>query len=220
MLYFSHFWDTRSDTIHKKLRITLVMFALKFLGIISGVFLLSGCITNVLTGATLLYDRHSIYNQLTDYELSAKLQRELYIDRTFSPSICPPCSVEIAVLNADVLLVGHVPTKEMRQLAFERAKLVPGYRSLYNQITISQESSNSIVDSWITSNIRSQVFADSSIDPKVFKIVTVDGVVYIMGDILEEQADRLVELVRNTAQVKRVVKLFHALVEHEKYKPQ
>lgn len=192
---------------------------LRLFAIISAL-LLSGCISDIWTGASLLYDRHSIYNQLSDYELSAKLQRALYTDRTFSPSTCPNCSLEIAVLNADILLVGHVPTKEMRQLAVERAQLVPGYRSLYNQITVTQEGSNSLADSWITSNIRSQIFADSSIDPKVFKIVTVDGVVYIMGDILEEQADRLVELVRNTAQVKRVVKLFHALVEHEKYKPQ
>ena len=63
-------------------------------------------------------------------------------------------------------------------------------------------------DSLITAKIRSQIVADSEINPRAFKVVTSDGVVYLMGDVIPTQADWVVEIARNTAGVLTVVKLF------------
>lgn len=171
-----------------------------------GCSLLTGCLGGVWTGATLVYDRHNVYKKLDDYELSAEAHRALYGDRVFKDE---GCAIDLAVFNGDILLAGHVPTLELRQTALNRiSALSPGYRRLFNQMDISKQPSNTLQDSWITAKIRSQIFADSAIDPNVFKVITSDRIVYLMGDVRPAQAALVIDIARNTAGVERVVKLF------------
>ncbi len=68
---------------------------------------------------------------------------------------------------------------------------------------------NTVQDAWITAKIRSQVVADASIEPRQFKVVTADRIVYLMGDVMPEQGARVIHVARYTEGVRRVVKLFN-----------
>lgn len=175
--------------------------------------LLSACLDTVWTGATLVYDRHNVYNSLSDCKLAVKAGHLLAQDKTFEQ---PGCLLDLSVFHGDILLAGHVSTSELRQEAVARLKSLSGYRALYNQIAVvDQEKSSGFKDSWITAKIRSGIFADSTIAPKDFKIVTVDGIVYIMGEVREVQAQRVIDIARKTNGVLRVVKLLHILTENK-----
>lgn len=169
---------------------------------------LSGCIGTVWTGASLVYDRHAVYNSLSDYKLAAAAGHLLSLDKTLTQA---PCFFDIAVFNGDILLLGHLPTEALRKSAVARLDTLSGYRALYNQITVSEEKNNGMVDSWITTKIRSRIFADSTIAPKDFKVVTFDAIVYLMGDVRENQAVLVIEIARSTDRVRRVVNLLHVL---------
>lgn len=183
----------------------------RFILITALALLLTACLNTVWTGATLVYDRHTVYNDLTDYKLALKAGHLLAADKTFEQ---PGCILDLAVFKGDILLAGHVTTPELRQLAVERLNPLSGYRSLYNQVAVVPlEKSAGFADCWITAKIRSRIFADSSIAPKDFKIVTVDGIVYLMGETQEEQAQRVIDIARKTNNVRRVVKLLHILTE-------
>jgi osmotically-inducible protein OsmY len=171
--------------------------------------LLAGCVDTVWTGATLVYDRHSVYSSLNDCKLAMKGGHSLSRDKSFTP---PASVLDLAVFHGDILLAGRVPTEELRQLATDRVKDLSGYRAIYNQIEVTDDQTSSFADSWITTKIRSRIFADSSIAPKDFKIVTVNGLVYLMGDVGEAQAERVVAIARDTDRVRRVVSLLHVLV--------
>ncbi|ASQ44597.1 BON domain-containing protein [Legionella clemsonensis] len=167
--------------------------------------LLSGCLSNVWTGAMLVYDRHNVYKKVSDYTLSANVHHELFgPDRLLEQK---GCAIDVAVFNGDILLAGHVPTLELREAAIARVSKVTGYRRLFNQIDIANVGRGSVQDSWITAKIRSRIFADSSIDPNAFKVVTSDRIVYLMGDVTPEQAERVITIARTTRGVVRVVKL-------------
>ncbi|MBA3536734.1 MAG: BON domain-containing protein [Tatlockia sp.] len=170
-----------------------------------GCLLLTGCVSNLITGATLIYDRHNVYKKLSDVQLAAKASHALFHDHVFKRN---DCSVDLAVFNGDILLAGHVPTTELRQEAKQRILALNGYRRLFNQIDLSGQSANTVEDSWITAKIRSRIFADSEIDPHVFKVITSDRIVYLMGDVRPQQAAKVVDIARNTENVARVVKLF------------
>lgn len=172
--------------------------------ILSSLFL-TGCITNVWTGVTLVYDRHNIYKKLGDFKLAADAKHALFKDESLK---CPECSIDVAVFKGDVLLSGHVPTAELRQEARARVAEVPGYRRIFNQLAINQLTDTTIRDNWITTKIRSGIFADSEIDPHSFKVVTSDQIVYLMGDVIPKEADRVIKIASRCAGVKRVVKLF------------
>ncbi|MDP3562116.1 MAG: BON domain-containing protein [Legionellaceae bacterium] len=178
---------------------------LKVSGVVLISFILTGCISNIWTGASLVYDRHNIYLKLNDFQLAAKISRSLYRDKLLKRD---DCSIEIAVFNLDVLMVGHVPTDALRREADSRIKAVAGYRRFFNQLALSNTQEDPLLDSWITTKIRGDILADSSIDPHHFKIVTADQIVYLMGDVIPEQAKQVILYARQCQGVKRVVKLF------------
>ncbi|WP_058476284.1 BON domain-containing protein [Legionella steigerwaltii] len=165
---------------------------------------LSGCMGSLWTGASMVYDRHDVYKKLDDYKLFLKVNNAITVDNTFKNN---NCVIDIAIFNGDVLLAGHVPTPELQAELQRRLATVKGYRRLFNQVRVSVSASNSMQDSWITAKIRSQIFADGSIDPNAFKVVTSDRVVYLMGDVHQEQAEKVINMARQTSDVARVVKI-------------
>lgn len=166
---------------------------------------LSSCVSSLWTGANLIYDRHGIYNKATDFQLQANASRALYHDKLFKRK---DVALELAVFHRDVLLVGRVPTQALRQEALRRMTVLSNKRRLFNQIEVTHRLGNPIEDSFITTQVRARILADSDIDPNAFKVVTFDQLVYLMGDVLPDQAKKVVAIARSCAGVKRVVVLF------------
>ena len=178
---------------------------LKILIVTLSCILLSSCIGSIWTGAGLIYDRHSALHKFNDIELHTLTNRALYEDDLFQ---CPTCHIELAVFNGDVLLAGHVESVEMRDEAYKRVeKAALHYRRLFKFISTKPYRTHLARDSWITAKIRSQIIADSEINPRTFKIVTADQVVYLMGDVMADQANWVIDIAKNTSGVLRVVKL-------------
>ncbi len=175
------------------------------LALILLIICLSGCVSEIWTGASLVYDRHHVYKKLSDFQLQADANRLLFHDTFFKK---PNIYLEIATFNGDILIVGQVPTLSIRELALKRLSTLKNYRRLFNQIAIGNGTINEIEDSWITTKLRGQIFANSQIDPNQFKIVTFDRIVYLMGDVNPEQAHFVIQKARECVGVKRVVKLF------------
>lgn len=182
--------------------------------ILVSVFLTS-CLGGVWTGASLVYDRHNVYKQLNDYEILVDITNALYVDKQLKS---PGCSLDIAVFNGDALIAGHVPTAELFDLVRSRLSTVRGYKRLYNEIKLNQSSSHTLEDSWITTKIRSQIFADASIDPKSFKVITSDRIVYLMGEVHPEQGKKVIYIASNMAGVVRVVTLLRYYTYESKAK--
>ena len=170
--------------------------------------ILSGCLGEVWTGATMVYDRHNVYKQMHDYHLMIEVTNALFTDKKFKTEGCGDgCSIDLAIFNGDVLLAGHVPSEDYLNEVNRRLSPIHDYKHLFNEIKVDTHPPSNSQDSWITTKIRSRMFADSSIDPKPFKIVTVDGIVYLMGDVKYDQAEKVVNIARQTDGVVRVVKL-------------
>ncbi|MGC1181853.1 MAG: BON domain-containing protein [Legionella sp.] len=157
----------------------------------------------------MVYDRHNVYKKLDDYHLYVKVNNALAIDPLFRN---PNCVLDIAVFNGDILIAGHLPTPAILAELRQRLNKVKGYRRLFNEVRLSNTPSNSLKDSWLTTKIRSQIFADSSIDPNAFKVITSDGVVYLMGDVRPKQAITVINIARHTHGVVHVVKMLKYLV--------
>ncbi|MCA0402397.1 MAG: BON domain-containing protein [Proteobacteria bacterium] len=179
-------------------------------------FSLTGCLGGVWTGASLVYDRHNVYKKANDYKLSMEVNTALFKDKSLKEA---GAFIDMAVFNGDLLLVGHVPELALREEIMRRISNISGFRRVFNQIDVADLPNNSMNDSWITTKIRSQIFADSTIDPNVFKVITSDNIVYLMGDVQPNQATKVIDIARNTEGVVRVVKLFKYYNLSEKAMP-
>ena len=164
----------------------------------------SGCVSPVLTGAGLIYDRHQVCIKMDDVSLGARAQRALFHDKTFK---CRACDLGVAIFHRDLLLVGNVPSRALQQEAYRRMQSLSNHRRLFLQLGVNTPPDDPVDDTWITTKIRGQMLADSSIDPHQFKIVTYNRIVYIMGEAIDSQAKEVISLARECAGVRRVVKL-------------
>ncbi|OYV54488.1 MAG: hypothetical protein B7X00_01300 [Legionella sp. 21-45-4] len=146
-----------------------------------------------------------MYKKIDDFQLETTVRRLLYHDKRLS---CATCLLDIAVFNGDLLIAGHVNTIALREEVYSRLTSSGlGYRRLFKRLSVDAAPANAVLDAWITTSINSQLVMDSEIDPHAFKILTSDQVVYLMGDVLPYQAERVVNLARNTDGVRYVVKL-------------
>lgn len=174
------------------------------LSLVTGTGMLSGCLGGVWTGVSLVYDRHNVYKKIDDYTLLMSAHHVLFDDKLLRQD---GCYLDLAVFNGDILLAGHLPSHKLRSLAEHRIENLSGYREFFRQIAIQDQSGHDMDDAWITTKIRTRIIADSAIDPNQFKVITVDGIVYIMGDVRPKQALRVIAIAREIKGVVRVVKL-------------
>ncbi|SRR5579883_3174379 len=171
--------------------------------------LLTGCVTGAgvaSSGAQAVYDRHSLQRKLNDRYICMQAYHKIFngSDQYKNDNI------SVATFHGEVLLTGEVSDKEKRDKLTEIVKTIPDVQTVYNKTTLSTPSSplTRVSDSWITTKLETQFLADNEVDPDLIKVVTENGVVYLMGIVPPEQAEEAAALAKDTAGVQDVVKLF------------
>lgn len=118
--------------------------------------------------------------------------------------------INVTSFNGIVLLSGEVPTPAQRVQAEQLALKVQKVRRVHNELTLGPNSSlgSRSKDTWITTKVKSKLFGDKKVSANQIKVVTEAGTVYLMGLVPHQEADAAVAVVRETDDVKRIVKLF------------
>lgn len=171
---------------------------------------LQGCLAGafVAGGATtggLITDPRSFSTIKDDEQNNFKVNRKLANDAVLASQ----AHVSAVSYNKVVLLTGQAYDEELRSRSEHYAKETPGVKRVFNEITLGIPTSafRRATDVGITSAVRAKMFADKELKSNNFKIVTENGVVFILGFATQKQADLAVTLVRKSAGVKKVVKL-------------
>lgn len=192
------------------------MLKRKLSTIVLSLLLQSGCISHVMTGANIIYDRHQIYKKSADITLAAKVGHVIKMNPALN---CPSNQCfEVAVFHGDVLVLGTVPSELEKSKVTESIQGFKNYRHLYNFIQIDPQFDyqQEWSDHWITTQIRTKVMANADIDPNPFKIVSHQHIVYILGDVLEDQESLILDICRNIPNVNKVVNLLQVYQLHKR----
>ncbi|MDI1299237.1 BON domain-containing protein [Methylotenera sp.] len=118
--------------------------------------------------------------------------------------------VNVTSYNRNVLLTGEVPVAESKSKAENLAKEITNVRSITNEITVGPKSTigSRSNDSYITSKVKAQFVTENKFPANYVKVVTENGVVYLLGIVTNKEAADAVEIARNTDGVTKVVKVF------------
>ncbi|GAB3475546.1 BON domain-containing protein [Azotobacter salinestris] len=118
--------------------------------------------------------------------------------------------IVVTTYNSVTLLAGQTPRTELKQLAEQAALSVPGVTRVHNEIQILSPTSllARSNDSLLTTKIKTQMLADNTIPGSKIKVITENGIVYLMGLITRQEANRAASLVQGISGVQKVVKLF------------
>jgi osmotically-inducible protein OsmY len=119
----------------------------------------------------------------------------------------------VVSFNGYVLLAGQVHSGALKSRATEIVRRVDGVRRIYNELEIASPSSGMTrsSDTWITAKVKSWLLGSGDIEGGRVKVVTENGVVYLMGLATREEADRISEKTAGISGVQRVVRLFEII---------
>lgn len=172
---------------------------------------LQGCIFVIgaaigAAAAAGVYDHRKVEYTMRDVKTSNAIVEKIRAN----PGMRDNCHIEVTVFNGIVLLSGQTPSDEWRQQAESYAQNTPNVDKVYNQLTIEGPTSSltRTSDSWITTKVRSLMLANQDLKSSSIKVVTENGVVYLMGIVSESQANIAVDIARQVSGVQKVVKIF------------
>lgn len=119
----------------------------------------------------------------------------------------------IVSYNGYVLLAGQVASEELKTRAANVVREIRGVRRIYNELEIAAPSSamTRTSDTWITTKVKSFLLGNPNTEGNRVKVVTENGVVYLMGLATREEATRISEQAADISGVQRVVQLFELL---------
>lgn len=115
--------------------------------------------------------------------------------------------------NGFVLLAGQVPSPELKTLAADEVREISGVRRIYNELEVGPAIGTlaRTQDTWITSKIKAWLLGNVDTPGIRTKVTTENGVVYLMGLVTEEEAQRVADIAADITGVKRVVQLFELI---------
>ncbi|MCC5884852.1 MAG: BON domain-containing protein [Gammaproteobacteria bacterium] len=119
-------------------------------------------------------------------------------------------NLSVSSHNGNVLLVGQVPSEAAKSKAEQEVLKLKKVRRVYNELEVAGPTSmlTRSGDAWVTSKVKSQLLASENVRGLNIKVVTENGVTYLMGLVTRQEAEEATEITRNVGGVTQVVRLF------------
>lgn len=159
----------------------------------------------IIGGASMVNDDRTLGKQIDDQSIEFIAQQRLSEQEGLNDTNLSTISI-----NGSVLMIGQVPTEELRTLAVKTVENIEGVMQVHNQIRIAHITSiaTQSKDTWLTAKIKSKLFSHDVLDATNIKVITENNEVFLMGLVAKKDADIAIDIVRNIKGVSRVFNVF------------
>lgn len=99
---------------------------------------------------------------------------------------------------------------DLKSLAEQAARRVQGVKRVHNELQVLAPSSPLArsTDALLTTRIKTAMLADNTVPGSQIKVVTENGIVYLLGLVTRAEANRATAVVQGVGGVQRIVRLF------------
>lgn len=200
---------------------TLMRLAERRFGRIScavlAIALLQGCAAAVVggaaTGVAVIHDRRSTGTILDDQTIELKALA-LVSERK---DLAEHSSIDVTSYNYVLLLTGRIETEMQRSSFAVDAGKISGVRRVVNELEIGPVLSlgQKANDSYLTAKVKTLLLNVKvpSFDPTRVKVVTSNGIVYLLGLVTKREAEAVVNETRMVGGVRKVVRVFEYITD-------
>lgn len=121
--------------------------------------------------------------------------------------------IVIVAYNGIVLIAGQVATDTLRQNASTVAQTLRRVRKVHNELSVGGPTSllARSNDGWLTTKVKSRLFATENVAATKIKVQTESGIVYLMGLVTRSHADNAVAAAQKVYGVHKIIKVFEYL---------
>jgi osmotically-inducible protein OsmY len=161
------------------------------------------------TGGAVAYSRRSAGTFFDDETIELKARLAILEEQDLNSQI----HINIISYNGIVLMVGQAPTETLRSQTETIVSRTPKVRMVHNEMSIAAPSAmmSRSSDMVTTGKVKTRILGitgDNDNDGLRTKVVTENGVVYLMGLLSRSEADAVTNATRQVGGVQKVVKLF------------
>jgi osmotically-inducible protein OsmY len=121
--------------------------------------------------------------------------------------------INVTSYNRAVLLTGEVQSEAAKSDAERITRAVDNVRSVFNELQVSGNTSLQARtnDTVLTSKVKARFVDARKFSPLHVKVVTENGIVYLLGMVKRQEAADATEIARTTGGVRKVVRVFEYL---------
>lgn len=162
-----------------------------------------------LSACSVFTPRRGFNRLLNDRNVQITAQRTLDDD----PALAGKVRIGTAVYDGVLLLIGEVPTEDLKARAEADVTGFEGVRRVDNEIDVMPipPFSQRAADAALTARVKASLLNITSLpgfDPGRVNVSTAHGNVYLMGLLSHQEADAVTDIVRHVAGVQKVVRIF------------
>lgn len=150
----------------------------------------------------------SFGNKIDDQFIGPEVVRAIkdaHIDLSTSTS-----HIVVTSYNGIVLVTGQTPRAELKELAGKAAHSVSSAKKIHNELQVTHPTSGFVRsnDGLLTTSIKTRMLSYNDVPASKVKVVTENGVVFLLGIISRAEAQRATSVVQDVNGVQKIVRLF------------
>lgn len=152
--------------------------------------------------------QRSLGNKIDDQFIGPEVIRAIkdsHIDLSTTTS-----RIIVISYNGVVLVTGQTPRHELKELAGKAAQSVTSAKKVHNELQITTPTSGMVRsnDALLTANIKTRMLSYNDVPASKVKVLTENGVVYLLGILSRAEASRATAVVQEVNGVQKIVRLF------------
>jgi osmotically-inducible protein OsmY len=178
--------------------------------IIAAALTLQSCIPAVfvggaVVGGTVISDSRGPKTMMDDHNIAYKAQLNLRNTIELRNS-----RIAVTTFNHVLVLVGQVPSADLRSLAEDKVRSIPKVKHIWNELEVTTPISVAVQtqDAWTTTQVKSKLIGAKNLNSAQIKVITENGVVYLLGLTTRNQARIAAYQASVVPGVTKVVELF------------
>jgi osmotically-inducible protein OsmY len=158
------------------------------------------------TGAAVTSDQRTTGTVIEDQVIETKAGDFFRADAALSQQ----ARLSVTSYNQIALVTGQAPTEDLRTRAVEYVSRIAKVRHVYNEIEVASPVTAMQIsnDTVLTTKVKSKLLTIKDLKSTDVKVVSENGVVYLMGLLDQPTGDAVAEVVAGVSGVRKVVKLF------------
>ena len=174
---------------------------------------LTGCGTVLATFESNSIEDEPGERSLAEQVLDESIETKAVVNIRATNSDFDDLGFLVVSYNGYVLIAGEVPNQSLKDQAANVVRQIEGVRRIYNELAIGPKSSSGTEanDVWLTTKVKTALLTDSEVPSLRVKVVTENSVVYLMGLLSTEEANRTAAAAADVDGVARVVRLFELI---------
>jgi len=162
-----------------------------------------------ITEQSLLQDRRTREAILIDKDIEI----EAYSELNSEDDLLNQCHFTITAYNGAVLITGEAPNEGLRKKIVSIVQVAPNVKLIHDNLMIAapSDANSRANDELITDTVKTalnQIRTIPDFDPAMVKVITENGIVYLMGLVHRDEGTVVINVTRLQPGIRQIITVF------------